>query len=348
MWWTFIILMWIWLSTSSQRVLYTIFRISMICGSCWACMCVVDWRIQSVCSLDVSISYTWPTEQLTDCYSDSTYTLSSHLNHHDTLPANIIDMVIGILATQHGLSSVDTLWGMVSMEGICMWGWVRVLSGKDEIWVARLDSHESDGRSASFLSVSDPMLCRYYWWCNCDMLQYTVAVAVNWNMHYQHRAVDLQPHLCYGHLNIITVDLSHHPSFPGTPGTTIALAHLQPANTQQHHLGLWQWNYFTTIQAEELVNLHCVNQLVGRVKSISQADRTYIIDTGTAASRVTSVWGVIWWECIDPKKKEGNDDRGLELLLICKKPLDILGPNKDSMTRPSAGLLWCLYMLCCL
>lgn len=180
--------MWIWLSTSSQRVLYTISRISMICGSCWACMCVVDWRIQSVCSLDVSISYTWPTEQLADCYSDSTYTLSSHLNHHDTLPANIIDMVIGILATQHGLSSVDTLWGMVSMEGICMWGWVRVLSGEDEIWVARLDSHESDVRSASFIPVSDPMLCRYYWWCNCDMLQYTVAV--NWNMHYQHRAVD--------------------------------------------------------------------------------------------------------------------------------------------------------------
>lgn len=103
-----------------------------------------------------------PTEQLTDGYSDSAYALSSRLNHHDTLPANIVDRVIGILATQHGLSSVDTLRGMVSMEGIRVWSRVRVLGGGDEMRVARLDSRESDGRSASFVSVSDPMLCRYY------------------------------------------------------------------------------------------------------------------------------------------------------------------------------------------
>lgn len=120
------------------------------------------------------------------------------------------------------------------------------------------------------------------------MLQYTVAV--DRNMRYQHRAVDLEPRLCYGQLlNVIIVDLPHHPSSPDTPGTTIALAHFRPANTLQHRLGLRQWNYFTTFRAEELVDLGCVNQLVGRVKSISRVDRTYIIDRGTAASRVTLV-----------------------------------------------------------
>ncbi|QPK66842.1 hypothetical protein CNBG_10043 [Cryptococcus deuterogattii R265] len=88
--------------------------------------------------------------------------------------------------------------------------------------VAKLDSRESDGRSASFISY---------------------IVAVDQNMRYQYRAVDLQPRLCYGQLlNIITVDLPHHPSSPDTSGTTIALAHLRPANTLQHRLGLRQWD----------------------------------------------------------------------------------------------------------
>lgn len=44
-------------------------------------------------------------------------------------------------------------------------------------------------------------------------------------------AVDHQPRLCYGQpLNIITVDLPRHPSSPDTPETTIAQAHLLPAN----------------------------------------------------------------------------------------------------------------------
>ncbi|OWZ75589.1 hypothetical protein C366_04289 [Cryptococcus neoformans Tu401-1] len=34
------------------------------------------------------------------------YAMSSPLNHQDTLPLNIVDKVIGILATQHGLSSL--------------------------------------------------------------------------------------------------------------------------------------------------------------------------------------------------------------------------------------------------
>lgn len=51
---------------------------------------------------------------------------------------------------------------MASMEGIRVWSRVRVLGGGEEMRVARLDSRESDGRSASFVSASDPMLCRYY------------------------------------------------------------------------------------------------------------------------------------------------------------------------------------------
>lgn len=57
-------------------------------------------------SLAVSISYTYPTEPLIDGCSDPNYAISSSLNHQDTLPLNIVDKVIGILATQHGLSSL--------------------------------------------------------------------------------------------------------------------------------------------------------------------------------------------------------------------------------------------------
>lgn len=57
-------------------------------------------------SLAVSISYTYPTEPLIDGCSDPNYAISSPLNHQDTLPLNIVDKVIGILATQHSLSSL--------------------------------------------------------------------------------------------------------------------------------------------------------------------------------------------------------------------------------------------------
>lgn len=66
-------------------------------------------------SLAVSISCTYPTESLIDGCSDTNYAISSPLNHHNTLLPNIIDKVFGILATQHGLSSVDSLRGMVSV-----------------------------------------------------------------------------------------------------------------------------------------------------------------------------------------------------------------------------------------
>lgn len=47
-----------------------------------------------------------PYEPLIDGCSDPNYAMSSPLNHQDTLPLNIVDKVIGILATQHSLSNL--------------------------------------------------------------------------------------------------------------------------------------------------------------------------------------------------------------------------------------------------
>lgn len=89
-----------------------------------------------------------------DSCVDPHYAISSQSNNLHTLPHNIIDKVVGTMATHFGLQSSDDLRPLVSMERLQVWSRVKVLHGGDTMRVVRLDESQDDRRSASFVSVS--------------------------------------------------------------------------------------------------------------------------------------------------------------------------------------------------
>lgn len=147
-----------------------------------------------------------------------------------------------------------------------MWNRVRVLDRGDSIRVSRMDTAEEDRRSAASSRM----------------------VSIDRNRHHPARRVEFEDHLCYGELlNLITIDPPYHPKSSNTPPVTLAFAHIKPAVSHKHRIGSHEWSYYKKHQAEEIVDLASVNQLVGRVKSISKPGTTYIIDSGTRYSRVS-------------------------------------------------------------
>ncbi|OXG50790.1 hypothetical protein J010_03158 [Cryptococcus neoformans] len=90
------------------------------------------------------------------------------------------------------------------------------------------------------------------------------------------RRVELEDHICYGELlNLIAIGLPHHPRSSGTPPVTLAFVHIKPAVSHKHRIGSHEWSYYKEYQAEEIVDMVSVNQLVGRVQSISKSSTTY-------------------------------------------------------------------------
>lgn len=109
-------------------------------------------------------------------------------------------------------------------------------------------------------------------------------------MRYQRRDIEFEERTCFGQLlDIITVILPHHPTSNADSGeVTIALARVNPITDRKITLGSKDWVCYDRFEREELVDLASVNQLVGRVESIVKGKKkTFIIDCGTPASRVT-------------------------------------------------------------
>lgn len=115
-------------------------------------------------------------------------------------------------------------------------------------------------------------------------------VSIDQNRCHPTRHVEFEDHLCYGELlNLITIDLPHHPKSSDTLPVTLAFAHIKPAVSHKHCIGNHEWSYYKEYQVEEMVDLASVNELVGRVKSISKPGMTYLIDRGMPYSRVSLV-----------------------------------------------------------
>ncbi|OWZ78611.1 hypothetical protein C365_03414 [Cryptococcus neoformans Bt85] len=135
----------------------------------------------------------------------------------------------------------------MSKETSRVWNRVRVLNGGDTIRVWRMDAAEEDRRCTSSVSY---------------------MVSIDRNRRHPARRVELEDHICYGELlNLIAIGLPHHPRSSGTP-VTLAFVHIKPAVSHKHRIGSHEWSYYKEYQAEEIVDMVSVDQLVGRVQSM--------------------------------------------------------------------------------
>jgi len=211
--------------------------------------------------------------------TDPTYVLLPP-HRTDSLDNALFNKVCAALATRFD-ASITTVRPHLKKARISTWGKVRCLDGGDTMHACKMMSMGDDNRDASYIRVS-----RFSFYVVPILIMCQYEQLVDKNERYRNLPVELQLCTFYGQLqHIVVIHLAKSHCLGIKTSETVFLAVVQTCLEPTVDLNGLDLHYYSKMGRVEVVDMNCVQCVVGRVKDPDSKNGWVVIDRSGSLAR---------------------------------------------------------------